>query len=183
MVVERSYFVTFRLKGSLPAEVVAQLKLEREALLREHPSEDEFTELDRRHFRRVETILDSSKAGPMHLGDRAVARVVMGAFEWLDEERSWEIHAAVVMPNHCHLLLRNRAGMNHLLGEHLGVLKGYTAREANRILGLKGNFWQDENFDHWCRTPEKFEAAIRYIQNNPVKAGLVRKPDEWPWLR
>jgi REP element-mobilizing transposase RayT len=93
------------------------------------------------------------------------------------------IHAAVVMPNHCHLLLRNMKGVNHMLAEHLGIVKGYTAREANRILGLKGSFWQSENFDHWCRSTEKFQAAIRYIRNNPVKAGLVRKPEEWKWLR
>ena len=87
------------------------------------------------------------------------------------------------MPNHVHVLLRNVTGENHLLNEHLGVFKGYTAHEANRILERTGTFWMDENFDHWCRSDEKVKAAVEYIRQNPVKAGLVSRPEEWPWTR
>lgn len=87
------------------------------------------------------------------------------------------------MPDHVHLLLRNVAGKNHLLNEHLGILKGCTAREANRILRRNGNLWMDENFDHWCRTDEKVKTAAEYIRQNPVKAGLVSRPEDWPWTR
>jgi putative DNA methylase len=65
----------------------------------------------------------------------------------------------------------------------LSSLKGFTARQANIILNKKGPFWSPENFDHWCRTPEKEESAKKYIRNNPVKAGLVSNPNDWPWLR
>jgi REP element-mobilizing transposase RayT len=43
--------------------------------------------------------------------------------------------------------------------------------------------WVDENFDHWCRTPEKVAGVIRYIKNNPVKARLVTKSEDWPWMK
>ena len=53
-------------------------------------------------------------------------------------------------------------------------LKGYTAREANRLLGRTGQpFWQGESYDHWVRDETEFIRIIAYIENNPVKAGLV----------
>ena len=63
------------------------------------------------------------------------------------------------------------------------IIKGFSARKANKILGKRGPFWAPESFDHWCRTPEKEERVMRYIRNNPVKAGLVEKPELWPWVK
>ena len=105
----------------------------------------------------------------------------MDNLDWL-RERGWKVLAGVTLPNHVHLLMRNEAGRTGELIEDLGQFKNYTARLANRALGRSGSFWAREDFDHWCRTPEKVEAAVRYIRDNPVKAGLVRQWREWPWL-
>ena len=61
-------------------------------------------------------------------------------------------------------------------------MKGYTALEANRILGQTGEtFWQNESFDHWPRDQDEFFRIVDYIENNPVKAGLVDRPEDWIW--
>jgi REP element-mobilizing transposase RayT len=61
-------------------------------------------------------------------------------------------------------------------------MKGPTARAANRALGRTGEpFWQKESYDHWVRNRQEFENIRAYIENNPVKAGLVRTPEEFPW--
>jgi putative DNA methylase len=61
-------------------------------------------------------------------------------------------------------------------------LKGYSAYKANRILGRTGeSFWQDESYDHWARDDDEYYRIIGYIENNPVKAGLVSLPEDWPW--
>ncbi|HEY3318875.1 MAG TPA: transposase [Planctomycetota bacterium] len=60
-------------------------------------------------------------------------------------------------------------------------LKGYTAREANQLLGRRGAFWQDESFDHWVRDEAEYNRIVWYIDNNPVAAGLCREPGEWKW--
>lgn len=68
------------------------------------------------------------------------------------------------------------------LGIIMQRLKGYTAKEANSILGRTGQtFWQDESFDHWIRNDQEFERGVSYIENNPVKAGLVTSRDQWKW--
>jgi putative transposase len=42
-------------------------------------------------------------------------------------------------------------------------------------------FWQDESYDHWVRSERERNSIIRYIHFNPVSAGLVAEPEEWPW--
>jgi REP element-mobilizing transposase RayT len=59
-------------------------------------------------------------------------------------------------------------------------LKGRSAYECNKILGRKGQFWEHENFDRVIR-PGKFNSTIRYVLNNPVKAGLVDSWGNWQW--
>jgi putative DNA methylase len=59
--------------------------------------------------------------------------------------------------------------------------KGFTAREANRMLGRAGTFWQDESFDHWIREEADYARTVAYIDMNPVVAGLCATPAEWPW--
>jgi putative transposase len=82
------------------------------------------------------------------------------------------------MSNHVHILIWPKA----LLPEITKAIKGFTAREANRVLGRTGQkFWQDESFDHAVRSEDEFYRIMRYIERNPVKAGLVESPEQWPW--
>jgi putative transposase len=60
-------------------------------------------------------------------------------------------------------------------------LKGYTARKCNIELGRRGSFWQHESFDHVIDDEGEFDRTIRYVLNNPVKAGLAKDWREWPW--
>ena len=56
------------------------------------------------------------------------------------------------------------------------------AEMPTRILGRTGDrFWQDESFDRWIRNRSEWNRARIYIERNPVTAGLVRSPSEWPW--
>jgi putative DNA methylase len=65
------------------------------------------------------------------------------------------------------------------LGSIMHSLKSYTANQANRILGRSGAFWQQESYDHWVRDDDELERIVNYILANPVKAGLVKEPQEW----
>jgi putative DNA methylase len=61
-------------------------------------------------------------------------------------------------------------------------LKGFTAREANKILRRTGEpFWQRESYDHWVRDEQEFGRIRAYIENNPVRAGLVARAEDYPW--
>jgi REP element-mobilizing transposase RayT len=95
-----------------------------------------------------------------------------------DSLRHYRLHAFVVMSNHVHVLITPEISVPRLMNS----LKTRTARTANEILGRTGKpFWQNESFDRWCRDEIEFEAVRNYIENNPVKAGLVKSPEQWRW--
>jgi putative transposase len=129
-------------------------------------------------FVAMDRILDCAENGSRYLAMPAIARVVMDAIV-AGEGRfhGYELHSFVIMPNHVHLLVTP----NVVATSWLGPLKGFTAREANKILSRNGHFWQDESYDHLVRSAEEFQRIQRYIENNPVKAGLAAKAEEFPW--
>ena len=90
----------------------------------------------------------------------------------------YALHAFAVMPNHVHMLVTPRVPLPKLTKS----LKGITARRANAMLGLTGKaFWQEESYDHEVRQEGSLERIRSYIENNPVRAGLVLEASEYPW--
>ena len=90
----------------------------------------------------------------------------------------YNLEAYVVMANHVHLLVVPYISPTRFLQS----LKSYTARQANKLLGRTGEpFWQRESYDHWVRDEAERRRIISYIENNPVKAGLVNSPRKYPW--
>jgi REP element-mobilizing transposase RayT len=102
-----------------------------------------------------------------------------------DHGRRYELHAAVVMPDHVHLLLlplRDEKGWPYGLPAILKGLKGASARSVNQLSGSSGSVWQQESFDHVPRTQESFDETLEYIRQNPVRRGLVKIPEDYQWL-
>lgn len=131
-----------------------------------------------KRFAEFERHLDSGSYGPTWLSNERVAALVVESLQNADSLRLCKIHAYVVMPNHVHVLLE--PGVE--LARVTKLIKGGTARAANKILRRTGKFfWQDESFDHWIRTSAEFERVWAYIERNPVKAGLGRRPEDWKW--
>jgi len=60
-------------------------------------------------------------------------------------------------------------------------LKGYSAWEANGAIGRRGAFWQRESYDHVVRDNAEFDRIVKYVLNNPVKAGLAPTWQGWKW--
>ena len=180
LVADHSYFVTLRLKGTLPKSIAEQLQTERNRLNESGADETQSINLLRRQFASVEKILDSI-SDIQWLANPKVAPIVWSNLDWL-RGRGWLIYASVLMPNHIHLLMRNENGRTQELLNDLAQFKSFTARAANQELHRSGSFWAREDFDHWIRNREKFEGTVRYIANNPIKAGLAGHWSEWKWF-
>jgi len=122
--------------------------------------------------------LDMARAGPMFLRQDAIANLVVESLHRGAEHGDYELASFVVMANHVHVLLLPKVPPSRLLKS----LKGCTAREANRLLGRTGEpFWQRETYDHWVRDGREWERIKFYIENNPVKAGVVSRAEEYRW--
>jgi len=178
----KSYFVTFRLRGSLPKSVIDELQKKREEL-KTSDGKENWEEFERYEFKIIENILDSvDNSENAFLCQPDIAPVLMERFEFLEQKFCWRVPVYVIMPNHVHCLcIADKAGDDISLTQLIAKFKQYTARRINGILNRKGRLWVDENFDHWCRNSAKEISVIKYIVNNPVKAGLVKNPEDWKW--
>jgi putative transposase len=184
LVADHTYFVTIRLAGTIPRDVLRALVADREALLETRATEDEQLDLQRKQFVKIETLLDAQQAEKDWLTRPAVAAAFFDALPWLeDSERGWSIHAVTLMSTHAHLVMRNGTGRSGELLRDLGQFKRHTARASNQLLGRNGSFWAREHFDHWCRDESKVLGAVRYTANNPVAAGLCKSWRDWQWTR
>jgi putative transposase len=155
---ETLQFVTFRLFDSLPAHVLEQL-----SLVAGDAERDSF--------------LDQG-SGNCWLRQPEIARIVEEALLHFDGER-YRLIAWTVMPNHVHVLIEPLA--EHRLGDIVSSWKRFSARSANRALGRSGPFWLDDYWDTYIRNERHLESTVAYIENNPVKAGLVKEPEDWLW--
>ncbi|MFT3746542.1 MAG: transposase [Pyrinomonadaceae bacterium] len=160
---ELTQFVTFRLGDSVPAELIKKWRSEAK-------SDTEFR-------KRVERFLDSG-FGECWLRNESIAGMIVDSLKF-HHSTKYALHAWVSMPNHVHVLLTPLSGYH--LAEVMHSIKSYTAQQANKILNRTGQFWQRESFDRYIRNAKHFTAAVRYIEQNPVKAKISKTPQDWPW--
>ena len=156
--------VTLRLMDSLPAS----RRGEWEHLLK--------IENNRERRRKLEEYLDRG-LGECWLGRPEIATLTEGALRFFDGQR-YGLAAWVVMPNHLHLLVDV---WEVPLAELVKSWKDFVAKKANKRLGRSGGFWEREYLDTVIEDEQHRSTAVRYIENNPVKAGLVKEAKDWPW--
>ncbi|MGD0581013.1 MAG: transposase [Bryobacteraceae bacterium] len=127
----------------------------------------------------MDRLLEEVRTGPFHLRQPAVAGAVAEAIHYrVDQLGHYELHAFVVMPNHVHILMRPLVPLAILTKS----LKSFTARRANAILGRTGvPFWQAESYDHQIRDGRELAEIRHYIEENPVRAGLVKAASRYRW--
>lgn len=160
-------FITFRLFDSVPQEKIKKWKLD----LAESDKIEAQIELGRRIERYTDLGL-----GNAFLKNEDVAQIVKDTLLYWNKEK-YNLLAWVIMPNHAHLLLRPKEGFE--VSKIMHSIKSFAANKANKILERKGDFWQHESFDRFIRNYKHFERVVCYIENNPVKANLCEKPEDW----
>ncbi len=161
----KTLFVTWRLHGSLPARVWDVLRKKRMSA--------------GQRYSLVDRELGKARFGPVWLAEPRVARCIVEVLgRGQHELHFFELHAFAVMPNHVHVLLSPYLPLVRITRG----IKRAAASRANELLGRTGQrFWQEESFDHWIRSASEFERVKQYIEWNPVKAGLCKRPEDWPW--
>lgn len=98
----------------------------------------------------------------------------------LERVRRWYgfyVCGYVVMPEHVHLLISEPE--RRTLSVALQMLKQNTARHLRLPEGSP--LWQPRYYDFNVWSEEKRVEKLRYIHRNPVRRGLVKRPEDWPW--
>jgi putative DNA methylase len=107
-----------------------------------------------------------------------VAEIVDVALRFFEGTR-YALHAYVVMPNHVHALVE--PFHERALSSIVHSWKSYTAKKILASTGDAGRFWAREWYDRFIRNEAHFFATVRYIERNPVAAGLCAHAEDWPW--
>jgi putative transposase len=192
-------FITACLAGSLCTTGLSEIQAYRQEL--EYLSKpDGFSDAQWEHHKQkllfafVDNLLDG-RSPVRHLEDERQAEIVQNAFLHFADVR-YKLLAWVVMPSHHHWLFlpcekwatevmqksRQQTGRVNTPREIIShSIQSYTATMCNRLRGDVGVYWQHETFDHWARDEAETLRIIRYIESNPVKAGLVKDIEEYPW--
>jgi REP element-mobilizing transposase RayT len=185
------YSVTLRLWDSLPQQVLQAWLFERENLvktaaqMKRSLSTQEEQRLAHLYSEKVERYLDAGH-GSCFMKDDRVAQLVSNALHHFDRQR-YSLAVWCVMPNHVHVVVQPFAGMTTTAGsavpqselpDILHSWKSFTAKEANKFLRRSGDFWQAEYYDHLIRDEADFHHALKYLLDNPIKAGLRN----WKWV-
>ncbi|MBT8135763.1 MAG: transposase [Gammaproteobacteria bacterium] len=106
------------------------------------------------------------------------ATMMVNALRWINDAKRFFVDAAVVMPDHLHLAGRLGEGS---LASVMHTLKSFT---ANQLVGngVMSPVWQDGYHDHQLRDDEDYGVHVRYLIENPTRAGLVEHLDDYPYL-
>ncbi len=122
-------------------------------------------------------------------------KIVLDAIRWLHAANRFVVDAAVVMPDHLHLVGQLRDGSRRdaaptgclsrdadpSLAKIMHTLKSYSAKRLTGA-GVNAPVWQDGCHDHGLRDDEDYRARVRYVLENPVRAGLVRRVEDFPHI-
>ncbi len=101
--------------------------------------------------------------------------------------KHWEIVAAVLMPDHLHVLVAPTEDRNADVGNFSAALKRWMREEMNKD-GKRSACpttadwrWQAGCFDRLLRSDESLEEKWLYVEENPVRAGLMKRFEDWPY--
>ncbi|MGI8906199.1 MAG: transposase [Candidatus Sumerlaeaceae bacterium] len=168
---EKIQSVTFRLYDAVPQQLLDCWKQELGWKSGLAQTDDRQVELRRRLDK-----YEDAGYGQCWLRLESVAALVQNSLLFFDLQR-YHLLGWTIMPNHVHVAIDPIAG--HLLEDIVHSWKSYSALHANRILQGKGKFWFREYYDRYIRDGTHLASILAYIDNNPVKAGLVSTAAEW----
>lgn len=157
-------FITYRLADSLPQAVLKKMSSEPNNQAKRRMMIDEY--LDRGE-------------GSCVLANADIASMTLSCWRHFHQLR-YNLIAYVIMPNHVHVLVQIFKGES--LSKIVHSWKSFSSKQAQKILSKPMiPFWQKEYWDRYIRDEQHFAQVIDYIHENPVKAGLVDKTEQWPW--
>jgi REP-associated tyrosine transposase len=166
-------FLTFRLHDAVPETVIESWKAELAWAEKLAASELREVALSKRISQ-----YEDAGHGVCWLGDERIAALLENTLLQFDGQR-YRLVAWCVMPNHVHAMIETSDGWP--VAKVVQSWKSYTAHRANQILGRSGAFWFREYFDRFIRDDRHFVSAVKYVEQNPVKAGLVDAQEAWRW--
>jgi putative transposase len=114
------------------------------------------------------------------LASKEVAGILIDEWQSAQDRHGWTIGRYVIMPDHVHFFCSAELDAKSL-PVFMQAWKQWTSKRMARELSFSGNLWQEQFFDHVLRSTESYSQKWDYVRENPIRAGLVTKIEDWPW--
>lgn len=170
-----TYFITFRLFGSIPASKIKCLREKFESDKTKKDNTDK-NKQEAKFLLEYDKLLHQYK-NVQYLKDFQIAKIVKEQIFKLDG-KDYDLICFTIMSNHVHLVFSFKENSRRL-DKIMQELKRMSAYYANKLLNKRGSFWQKESYDHIVRNEDELEKIVKYVIFNPVKAGLVDNWVDW----
>jgi len=106
------------------------------------------------------------------------ADILLDAILFGKREHWYYLLSFVIMPDHMHLIIIPR---DKNISECMKSIKGFSARQINAIFERRGPIWQGGFYDYILDGEEKVLSRMRYVEDNPVRKGLVTNSGDYPY--
>ncbi len=191
-----TFFITFRLYGSLPVAVLKKINDKYEEKIKKAYSDKEDFKQERldaielEYFEEFDDALHQIKTGPKWLRETNVAQILEKELKKYDGV-FYKLITYCIMPNHVHILIDTSIQLSEdcdpdaeyfeytQVDDIMRRIKGASAFRINRYLRRSGSFWESESYDSYMRSEKDVRNRVYYTIYNPVKAGFVSDWREW----
>jgi REP element-mobilizing transposase RayT len=193
-----AFFVTFRLYGSLPKNSFQPLKVRYDKKFNElnvqplntHQRNLVIFTLRKQYLVEYDALLHKINTGPMHLSNSNIREILKQQLHRFDNEL-YTLICYCIMSNHVHILIDTNTQLSEITNDNqidmnyktldviMKKIKGPSAWNSNKYLGTHGQFWERESFDMYIRNEKMLTNVISYILENPVKARMVEKWNDY----
>jgi len=119
-----------------------------------------------------------TRGGAFHLASVRDKQVLLQAMDFYRRRADCRLFGFVIMDNHTHLVIRPRPGL--ALSEFADRFKTWTSRH-NSAKRAGTTLWERRYDDNAVRDEPELRDVIAYIHNNPVRAGLVQRAEDYTW--
>ncbi len=193
-----AFFVTFRLYGSVPKNTISELKDKYNIKINVaktikdlHQRNFEIFTLRKQYLVEYDQVLDKISDGPLYLADLSIREILKEQLHRYNNEL-YTLICYCIMSNHVHILIDTNTQLSEIIEDNqiemnyqpldliMKKIKGPSAWYSNKYLNKHGQFWERESFDIYIRNEKMFNNVITYILENPVKAKIVEKWDDFP---
>jgi putative transposase len=162
--------ITFRLADSVPAALIEQWK-------RELASVSD-VQARQQQLHRLISKYEDSGYGSAILVQKECACIIQEELKRF-HDKHYKLLEWCIMPNHVHVMIALKDDQS--LPQIVKQWKGSTAHEINRFMNTSGILWHPDYYDRFVRDMDHYYNCRIYIRNNPVKAGLCERPEQWPY--
>jgi putative transposase len=191
-----TFFVTFRLENSIPADIARQLKTERareiedvkKSKIADKPQK--IIDIEEKYFLQYDDLLDHPTFGDRFLDEPQCAEIIIDILNEYDD-KFYQLDAYCIMPNHVHLLIDTSLQLDpdgfvpkdyQYLKDIMRRIKSKSAVYINRSRRRNGQLWEEESYDRYIRNMAHFQYVENYIVQNPIKAGLGTSAKPYPYV-